>query len=53
MTWTLSISCVDFEKNLFEGFDKNAPDMGSKSSIKPLKASVHFFGNKSRQEEIV
>ena len=29
MTWTTSISClsfvVDFEENLFEGYDKNAP----------------------------
>jgi hypothetical protein len=30
MTWTLSISClssvVDYEENLFERFEKNAPD---------------------------
>ncbi len=33
--WTMSISwlsyVVDFEENLFEGFDKNAPDYSSYS----------------------
>jgi hypothetical protein len=33
MTWTLSISClssvVDYEENLFERFDRNAPQTAS------------------------
>ena len=39
LMWTMSISClssvVDFEENLFEGFDKNAPE-GNRAAMQTL-----------------